>query len=165
MEGHYQAAVCRRGHVIDCMIEPRTGRSEPIPERCSECGAKALIECPACSSRLQGMRVGVVVFEWEPKPFCFKCGSPMPWATREQMALHIENLLDEQPDLQPGDRRALEEQLASFSETPDPATEKRQIAAAEKLRVVAPRVFQLAMPILQAVLTAEAKQKLGLPPV
>lgn len=111
------------------------------------------------------MIVGVVAWQWDPKPFCFKCGSPLPWATREQMAMHVENLLDEQPDLQPGDRRALEEQLESFRQTPDAATEKRQIAAAQRLKVVAPRVWELARPVLQVVLTAEAKRQLGLPPV
>jgi hypothetical protein len=101
-----------------------------------------------------------------PKDFCTNCATPLPWASREAVALHIENLLDGQPDLAEGDRRDLEERLTSLRETPagNPGTEKRQIAALERLKAIAPKAWELAMPIVQAILTAEGKQKLGLPP-
>jgi hypothetical protein len=82
------------------------------------------------------------------------------------MAMHVENLLDEQPDLPEGDRRALEEQLASLSDPPggDPGTEKRQIAALQRLKAIAPKAWELALPIIQTILTAEGKRQMGLPP-
>lgn len=163
---HYYAAVCRRGHVIDPMIEPARGQSEPIPDRCGECGAKVLIACPTCQTRIQGLIRGVVVTGWKPKDFCHQCGQPYPWASCEAIAYHIENLLDEDPSLSEGDKRALREQLAALRESPaDPASDRRQVAAMRFLQRTAPKVWDLAMPVLQVILTAEAKRQLGLPPV
>ncbi len=164
---HYQAAVCRRGHVIDSMIEPRMTRSETLPARCSTCGAKVLTECPNCTTKIRGssMGPGGVGFVWEPDAFCHQCGHPYPWASQEDMAYHIENLLDED-DLAEGDRRALVQQLAALR-TPaagDPAAEKRQVAALRLLQAAAPKAWALAGPVLQVILTAEMRRTLNLPP-
>ena len=110
--------MCSRGHTIDSLIEPNMGRAEPIPERCGKCGAVALIDCPNCSERLQGISRGVVAWDFTPAEFCRKCGHPLPWASRDSLALHIENMLDEQGDLDPGERRRLEEELASLRDEP-----------------------------------------------
>jgi hypothetical protein len=167
-EGYHGAAVCRRGHKITALIEPAQGRSEPIPERCSQCGAKVLTACPSCSGRIKGYPRGSMVIggpEWQAADFCDRCGSPFPWASRESIALHIENLLDEQPDLADGDRRVLEEQLKALRDAPsDAATEKRQLAALKALQKLAPKAWELAAPVLQAFLSAEMKRAAGLPP-
>ena len=167
-EGYYGAAVCRRGHKITALIEPAQGRAEPIPERCSECGAKVLTSCPHCNARLKGYPIGgpvVIGATWERSDFCDACGFPFPWASREAIAYHIENLLDEQPDLSDGDRRILEEQLKALREPPsDAASEKRQLAALKALQKLAPKAWELAAPVLQAFLSAEMKRAAGLPP-
>jgi hypothetical protein len=78
---------------------------------------------------------------------------------------HIENQLEEQPDLAEGDRRNLLEQLHSLTETSGTEeTERRQVWALSLLRRIAPRAWEAALPAVQAILTAEIRQKLGLPP-
>ncbi len=164
-EGHYQAAVCMRGHVIDPMIEPRMTQSEPLPLHCGKCGKKVLTECTHCTTRIQGMARGVIAVPWHPADFCRHCARPYPWASQEAMAYHVENLLDED-NLPDGDRRALEAQLVSLR-TPaagDPAVEKRQVAALRLLKTAAPKAWELAGPVLQVILTAEMRRQLGLPP-
>ena len=123
-----------------------------------------LVACPNCSARLMGIPVGHIVIDWKPKDFCYKCGQPYPWATREAIAYHVENMLEEEPDLSDGDRRALREQLDTLRESPaDAASEKRQVAAVRFLQKAAPKVWQVAQPIIQVLLTSEAKRQLGLP--
>jgi hypothetical protein len=164
--GYYQAAVCRRGHVIDSMMEPAMTRSDPLPVKCDTCGAKVLTECPNCTARIQGnSRSAAGMFVWEPAAFCHHCGHPYPWASHEAMAYHIENLLDED-DLAEGDRRALVQQLVSLRQSAagDPVAEKRQVAALRMLQTVAPKAWALAAPVLQVILTAEMRRALNLPP-
>jgi hypothetical protein len=107
-EGYYQAAICRRGHVITALFEPAVGRAEPIPERCATCGAKVLLKCPQCQHRLKGRsRSGYALIgrsSWEPDEFCERCAHPFPWAKRESIALQIENMLDDEPGLDEGNR-------------------------------------------------------------
>jgi hypothetical protein len=165
---HYEAAVCRRGHKIDAMIERNKSRPEPLPERCEDCGAKVLLACPNpdCAARLHGYIVGSFPGPdpWKPADFCYRCGQPYPWASRDAIAYHIENMLDEEPDLSEGDRRALTEQLAALRESPtDPGAERRQVAAIRLMQKVAPKVWEVAAPVLQVVLTSEVKRQLGLP--
>jgi hypothetical protein len=166
---HYEAAICRRGHKIDAMIEPRKTRLEPVPERCEECGAKVLLACPNtnCGARLHGYIIGSFPGRdpWKPADFCYNCGQPYPWASRESIAYHIENMLEEDASLSEGDRRALREQLDSLRESPaDPAAERRQVAALNFMRKAAPTVWHAAVPVLQAITTAEMRRQLGLPP-
>jgi len=162
--GYMQAAVCRRGHVIDDLIEPAVTRREPLPKHCKKCGALVLTECPQCTTRIQGSARGAVAWEWNPPDFCHQCGSPYPWVSREGIAYQIENLL-EADDLPQGDRRVLVEQLASLREPAgDAAVENRQMAALRLLKSGAPKAWALAGPVLQGILTAEMRRQLGLPP-
>jgi hypothetical protein len=104
-------------------------------------------------------------FKFSPDEFCWHCGSPYPWASQESIALHIENLLDEQPDLSEGDRRVLEAQLTELRTQPTSKDlEQRQIRALKKLQELAPKAWQLALPLIQSIATAEIKKQLGLPP-
>jgi hypothetical protein len=90
---------------------------------------------------------------------------PYPWASRESIAYHIENLLDEQKDLPSGDRRALLEELASLRESPTGGdVERRQVRALEALKQLAPKAWDLAQPLITTIATAEIRRKLGLPP-
>src|SRR6266851_10019123 len=99
--GYYTAAVCRRGHVESSIVELQ----ESIATRCQRCGAQVLTNCPQCKAPIRGNPVGIAM-PFEPNDFCTVCGGPFPWASQESIAFHIENTLEEQPDLTEGDRRA-----------------------------------------------------------
>ncbi len=74
-------------------------------------------------------------------------------------------MLAEDRELPEGDRRLLTEQLDSLRQLPeDPHTEGRQIRALDRLRVLAPKVWESVQPIVTPILTAELKRQLGLPP-
>ncbi len=44
------AAICRRGHTI---TQDLTARAD-LAERCPDCGAPVLTECPSCGHRIRG---------------------------------------------------------------------------------------------------------------
>jgi hypothetical protein len=105
-----------------------------------------------------------VVMPYSPPDFCWFCGKSFPWASRAAIVYALQNLLDEQPDMDSGDRRLVEEQLNSLLESPsDAAADKRQQRAVEAFKRLAPAVWEKGLPIAAALLTAEAKRQLGLP--
>lgn len=111
------------------------------------------------------LRYGVYAVPWKPDEFCWQCGLPYPWASREAIANHIENLLDEQPGLAEGDRRDLLERLAALREAPTGAdVERRQVGALSALKRLAPKAWELAQPLISTIATAEIKRQMGLPP-
>lgn len=139
----------------------------PVAPRCGRCGAEILTACPSCNSPLRGSYVGVAVVGGAPDNFCWSCGDPYPWATRQAIVYHIENLLAGDKTLAEGDRRALREQLASLNQTPSAGkgVEHEQVAALKALRTLAPTIWNAAAPLVTALATAEMKRQLGLPPV
>jgi hypothetical protein len=87
------SAVCKRGHVIsDHLKHP----DQPgVPRFCKTCGAPVITRCESCSAALMGGYAGVIVaMAKEPDPFCYQCGAPHRWATREQRVSHLQNLLE-----------------------------------------------------------------------
>ncbi|MHB1576193.1 MAG: DUF2321 domain-containing protein [Candidatus Dormibacteria bacterium] len=158
---NYLAAICRRGHIEASIL------SGPVAPRCGRCGAEVLTACPSCISPLRGSRVGVVGPPGAPNGFCWSCGNPYPWATREAIVYHIENLLAGDDALSEGDVRALREQMASLNQVPSSGTtvEREQVAALRSLRTLAPKIWDRAAPLVTAIATAEIKRQLGLPPV
>ena len=99
-----------------------------------------------------------------PPAFCVECGTPFPWASRDAIVYHIENQLEEQDDLTEGDRRSLLGQLRALAGA-DAADQPKQVSALQLLRKLAPKAWDAALPAIQALLTAEMRIKLGLPPV
>lgn len=159
----YSAAVCERGHVATALLELRD--PEDVPKWCPTCGALVHKECLNCNQAIRGDNSGVIGAHWEPDSFCRNCGHPFPWASREAIVYHLENQLKEQPDLSQGDRRALLEQLQALRESPASAdVTRRQVRALEALKKAAPAAWQVMLPVAQALLTAEARRQLGLPP-
>ena len=148
------------------MIKPATAMAELPPDFCPKCGQKVLRACTNCSAILHGRRLGDLVANWVPDDFCYRCGLPYPWASREAIVYHIENQLERDPDLQEGDKRNLREQLNALRDSPaDPVAEKRQVAALSLLKRTAPKIWEVVVPVAQSILTAEMKHQLGLPPV
>ncbi len=155
------AAICNRGHVANPGI--RTGQM--VAQRCEDCGAKVWVMCPDCKVPLRGLGPRGIPASYTPPDFCWYCGEAFPWASPQARLYAIQNLLDEQPELDAGDRRVLEEQLSSLLEAAtDTKVSKRQERAMEALRTrLAPALWERALPIASALLTAEIKAKLGLP--
>ena len=138
-----------------------------VPRHCGRCGAAVVRACGSCEAPLLGgerfAQGGLKSAMKEPDPFCWDCGEPYPWATREQRLGQLYNLIDEE-DLDEAERLVVVEQIAVLSEPVDEVSDEQQIRAGERLRGLAPKVWEAALPILQSLLTAKAKEKLGLPP-
>ena len=99
-----------------------------------------------------------------PSSFCRKCGLPLPWATREDIVSHVENMLADDRELEEGERRLLVDQLDSLRHPPeDSDTWRRQFQALDKLKAITPKVWETVTPVLMPILTAELKRQLGLP--
>ena len=154
-------ALCRRGHVV---AFAESGLFLDLPKFCDRCGATVYRSCPECCAAFPS---GVLTFTQVeyPRSFCGRCGLPFPWATREDIVSHIENVLAEDRDLAEGDRRLLADQLDAVRQPPvDESTESRQARALDRLRSSTPRVWETVLPTLTTILTTELKRQLGLPP-
>jgi hypothetical protein len=55
------------------------------------------------------------------------------------------------------------DQLAVLSEPADQAVPEGQVRAGKRIKDLAPKLWESLLPVLQDVLTAEAKRQLGLP--
>jgi len=157
---HHYAASCRRGHVINRTM----GAQASAPSFCPSRGAPVVRNCGHCGPALPGSRKGVAS---PPRrrlaAFCFNCGGPHPWASREQRVRHLENLLEFQ-ELEEVTQLTIIEQLAVLAATVDEATDEERVEAGTRLRRLAPRMWDAGLPILQTVLTGAAKRKPGLSP-
>lgn len=135
-----------------------------LPKFCDRCGAAIYSACPSCEAPFPSGVLHFTESEY-PRAFCRGCGQPLPWATREDIVAHIENVLAENRDVAEGDRRLLIEQLDSLRRSPDDnAVQQRQIRALERLRGAAPKLWEGVLPVLTPILTAELRRALGLPP-
>lgn len=160
-EDRLWSAVCRRGHVITS----RLGHPDEsgVPRFCHSCGAPVTTRCARCDAPLLGGMRRVVAAAKAPKPFCFNCGGPHPWATREQRVNHLENLLEFQ-ELEEATQLTIIEQLAVLAAPVDETSDEEQVEAGSRLRGLAPRLWDAGLPVLQTVLTEAAKKTLGLSP-
>jgi hypothetical protein len=105
----------------------------------------------------------LVAAEREPDPFCWNCGKPYPWATREQRIGHLYNLIDFQDNLDEADRLTIIEQIAMLSKPEDEASDEQRVKAGSVIKRLAPKMWEAASPVLQTVLSAELRRQLGLP--
>lgn len=137
-----------------------------VGPRCGECGSQVLTLCPSCRAAVRGEPfIFSTDQQWRPADFCWQCGTPYPWAGRQAIVFDIQNRLDEEQGLSEGDRRALLERLDDLMETPDTdAASTRQARALGALRRIAPMTWQAVLPAIQMLVTAKARQELGLPP-
>ena len=65
---------------------------------------------------------------WEPAGFCWKCGVPYSWATREQRLAQLYNVIDDE-ELDEADRLAVVEQIALLSEPVDEVSDEDRVRA------------------------------------
>lgn len=161
--GYTAAAVCRRGHVETTIISQR----ERVADRCAECGAVVLSACPSCGYRIKGVYFSPHVLSlgqtYTPPNFCDQCGSPYPWVGRQARIYELQNLLDEE-HLDAATELTVREQLEALAD-PD-LEEAEQLKRWKRVKSAAPDFLLKAatQPIVTSLVTAYAKNELGLPP-
>lgn len=154
------SAVCRRGHVMTDYLEHPD--LSGVAKFCRTCGAPVATRCERCKAPLPGGYRGVLVAAAaSADSFCFNCGGPHPWASREDRTRHLENLLEFQ-ELDEPTQLTIIEQLAVLAAPVDEATDEDRIEAGSRLRRLAPRMWEASLPVLQTLLTEAAKRRLGL---
>jgi hypothetical protein len=175
------AVVCARGHVISDSIS-RDEDFDDAPNFCQRCGARVLTKCPSarCPARILGHRLtgtwGSHQFSLEenwrafkraflgqrrPDPFCWKCGKPYPWTTREERILRLYSLSNYQPNLDEADCLTIQEQIAVLSAPK--ASDQERVEAGSVIKRLAPKGWEVMLPVLQTLLSAEIRRQLGLP--
>lgn len=180
----YCAAVCRNGHVVnDDLLPPAAPRppgppafvegraslsvaSPPmVPRHCGTCGASVLQTCGACQAPLLGAVRSLPSLPSEmnkPDSFCWDCGEPYPWATREQRVGKLYDRIDHD-DVDEATLLTIREQIAVLSAPVDEVTDEDRVRAGHRIMDLAPEAWKAALPVLQSLLTAEVKRRLGLP--
>ena len=159
MSERYTAAICMKGHFVDVAVELNHGT---VAKFCTDCGAPVMFTCPNCSSRLLGVPPGYYSPRMKPDSFCSECGMPYPWANREAIISHLKNLLLYNNSLDQAQQLEVIEKLAILATPEKP--ERDRVDAGKKIKSLVPSAWAVAMPVLQSVLTAEIRVKLGLPP-
>lgn len=92
--------------------------------------------------------------------FCDGCGEPFPWATRQQLIYHLENLLDEE-NPEEATRLLVIQDLERLR--PSDLGDKEQLEIWLRIKNRAPGLLAgAAGKISQALLTAYLKEKLRL---
>ena len=99
--------------------------------------------------------------EFEPKgaDFCAMCGFPGPWVSRTQLINWLRDRLNDAA-LASETRLSLQEALDRIAAM-EP-NDSRALAVWQQLREQAPRVWELAKPVLSTVLSAAAKRYLNI---
>lgn len=157
--GEYRTAVvCRRGHVYTT-----NASSRPAANRCETCGAGLLSRCPTCAAAIRGSyeTPGAVLLgaKYAPPDFCYQCGGPFPWASRQARIWELQNLLDEE-ELDEADRLTAREQLHALLD-PD-LDEDEQEERWRRIRKSAPGLMSSGRRIIESVVAAGVKSQLGL---
>ena len=180
-------AVCKSGHIVSNNVVDALNRLEADEPRspqvrmfspdllykqspanatrvqgfCGICGLQVLTVCEKCSASL--LTPKYLAGEREPDAFCVQCGEPFPWATRQQQINKLQSLLDLESGLTKSDRLDLVESIALLAQPEEPDTLDAHVKAGEKIRRLAPGLWQLAQPILSNLLSSELQQALHLP--
>lgn len=164
-------AVCKNGHVVSSKVVDVARRLETVEAGvtavrrvevdrfCSECGAPVIVQCEGCSAPLAKPPWGSMAKPTD-KPFCPRCGAPFPWARREQRVGQLVALLEHE-HLDDVTRLAAVEAINELANT-QPEAEEEQVVSAGRLRNLAPGAWRFMAPVLQGLISAGAKDKLGL---
>lgn len=167
MDAVASRAVCKRGHVVDDnVIDLRFRLGEQGSETyelarfCGECGAPVVMTCESCTAPISSPSSYPSIAMLDPSPFCTVCGSPFPWATREQRTAQLVALLEHER-LDDVVRLAAVEAIEELTSVA-PDDEVAQTRLVSRLRRLAPGAWEAMKPVLQSVLTEAVKQGAGL---
>jgi hypothetical protein len=142
------------------MICPATGHAihDPDGPYCGDHGARLFSNCPNCGSEWS--------MAWDPHvyggekgtDFCAQCGNPAPWLSRKKLIEWLKAQLAD-AGLETAKRLELQEGLDHIADmTPD---DMKTVAGWERLRTIAPVVWDRAKPVIDAVVAAAVKKALG----
>jgi hypothetical protein len=96
-----------------------------------------------------------------PASFCWDCGKPYPWATREERIGKLYDEIDHE-DLDDNTLLTVREQIAVLSAPVDEETDERRGQALDRLRSLVPKTYEAILPVLQGLATAEMKRRFDL---
>ena len=135
------------------------GHLEDDPEGpyCPRHGTPLFSECPNCGQ--PWTTIGVSMYTEVGSDFCVHCAHPGPWVSRKKRLAWIKGRLHEQ-GLDEATQLELREALDRLKDM-DPG-DSRTIAAWQKMKDAAPKLWELAKPVIATVVTAEVKRRLGL---
>ncbi|MEW1829397.1 DUF2321 domain-containing protein [Streptomyces sp. NPDC088196] len=160
--GQSIAAVCRRGHVVEPNLSPRTWveqsaatSSTNYPEKCTDCGAVVLTACISCGQPLPGGRPPL--YEYRVRPFC-ACGAAMPWATRKERLYELQNIIEEREALSEADRLLVNEQIEALAREDLP--EKQQNRAWQAIQRASPELMGYGGEIVLTLMSEWVREKL-----
>jgi len=128
--------------VIICI---HNGHLEEEPEGvyCPQHGTPLFSDCPKCGQ--PWTTVGLSMYDEVGSDFCVHCAHPAPWVSREKRLAWIKGRLH-QEGLDEATELELREALDRIKDM-DP-NDTRTIAAWQKLRDVAPKLWDIAKPIV-----------------
>jgi hypothetical protein len=141
----------------------RPGEPVVVDAHCTKCGAVIISWCNNCGQRIRGTYTvpGVLSLRrYDLVSFCDGCGSPMPWATREDRIYQLENILDEQ-ELDQASRLQVLEALEQLKETNLPEKDQKRLWTI--IQKAAPGLINSGSVIVKTIVEAEIRQRLGLP--
>lgn len=96
---------------------------------------------------------------YRPPEFCFSCGAPFPWASRQARIYELQNLLDEE-QLDEVDRLTVTEHLNALLD-PD-LDEGEQVERWGRVKRLAPGLMASGQRIIETVVSTAVKAQLGL---
>lgn len=121
-----------------------------------------LFQCPSCQARIPGAFKGVVGIAPPPNPFCGKCGSAYPWASREDRIGQLRDLVNDE-GLDPDVRLTVLAALEDLTLPDETANRKRIEKAGATVKETAPKAWTAAAPLLTELLSSMVRKSLGLP--
>lgn len=134
--------VCSRdGHLLD----------SPEGQYCPEHGSRVFEKCPTCDAHWSVIRGA---------HFCTNCAHPAPWVSRDE---RIRWLRDRVSDYHkdPAEVVKLQAMLDKLAQMdPDDAN---TLVGWDQLKKAVPKLLEVAGPILESVMSASIRAKLGLP--
>jgi hypothetical protein len=86
-----------------------------MQEFCEDCGKPTIIKCPDCKTCIKGSYRSpnaVVLANYEPPKFCYKCGKPFPWTKAKLDAAR--ELVDFEDKLTTKEKELLKNSLADI---------------------------------------------------
>lgn len=96
----------------------------------------------------------------EPDSFCWDCGDPYPWASREERVVKLFDRIDHE-DFDAATLLTVRDQIAILSAPVNEATDDERVQAGNRIMDLAPGAWKALLPVLQGLLTAEAKRRPG----